>query len=98
MEWLNYNHLFYFYRAAQEGGISAAARALHVSQPTVSAQIKALEDEFGVRLFDRTPGGMRLTESGARLWSQSSSTGIPSASASRHAVSYWGVSALRSIW
>ena len=38
MSWLNYTHLRCFWATVREGGVSAASRALHVSQPTVSAQ------------------------------------------------------------
>lgn len=52
---------------AREGHLSRAARALSVSQPAVSAQLKALEEELGIDLFERTPKGMALTEDGATL-------------------------------
>jgi DNA-binding transcriptional LysR family regulator len=52
---------------AGEGHLTRAADKLHVSQPALSAQIKALEDELGVTLFDRGPSGMTLTSSGKRL-------------------------------
>ena len=43
MEFLNYHHLRYFWVVAKEGGLRKAADKLHVSQPTISAQIAALE-------------------------------------------------------
>lgn len=52
---------------AGEGHLTRAADKLHVSQPALSAQIKALEDELGVTLFERGPSGMTLTSSGKRL-------------------------------
>jgi LysR family transcriptional regulator, transcriptional activator of nhaA len=61
---LNYNHLHYFHVAAVEGSVASAAQRLGVTQPTVSEQIKALERTLGVTLFERTPTGLRLTETG----------------------------------
>ena len=52
---------------ADEGHLTRAAERLHVSQPAVSAQIKALEESFGTRLFDRTSSGMVLTVTGREL-------------------------------
>jgi DNA-binding transcriptional LysR family regulator len=52
---------------AGEGHLTRAAEKLHISQPGLSAQIKALEDELGVTLFERGPSGMTLTTSGKRL-------------------------------
>jgi len=52
---------------AEEGHLTRAAERLHVSQPAVSGQIKALEQEFGVRLFNRSPTGMALTVAGRDL-------------------------------
>jgi DNA-binding transcriptional LysR family regulator len=59
-----------FAAVAELGHLTRAAEKLHVSQPAVSAQIKALEDELGVPLFDRTPTGMDLTAPGKRLLAQ----------------------------
>jgi len=42
-----------FHLVAQAGSFTKAARAGHVSQPTISAQVRALEDAHGARLFDR---------------------------------------------
>jgi DNA-binding transcriptional LysR family regulator len=56
-----------FAAVAEAGHLTRAAEKLHISQPAVSAQIKALEDEFGLPLFERTPSGMVLTSAGKRL-------------------------------
>jgi LysR family transcriptional regulator, transcriptional activator of nhaA len=53
MEWFSYQHLYYFWVVATEGSIVAACKRLHLSQPTVSAQIRALERTLGETLFDR---------------------------------------------
>ena len=46
MKWVNHNHLYYFWRVAREGSVVKAAEALLVSQPTVSIQVKALEQQL----------------------------------------------------
>ena len=56
-----------FVVVAREGNLSRAARILCASQPAVSAQIKALEDELGLPLFERTSRGMALSASGEVL-------------------------------
>jgi len=56
-----------FTTVADTCNISKAAEILHTSQPAVSAQIKALEDEFGVILFQRTSKGVLLTEQGKKI-------------------------------
>lgn len=63
--------LEYFCAVAEHCSISAAARALHVAQPPISRQISQLEDELGVQLFERESRGMKLTEAGRALYSQS---------------------------
>ncbi len=51
MEWLNYHHLLYFWTVVREGGVGRAAERLRLSQPTVSAQVRALEGVLGEKLF-----------------------------------------------
>ena len=64
MNWLNYHHLKYFWTAAKEGGIGKASVALNLSQPTISKQIKLLEEQLGEPLFERRSGGLELTGAG----------------------------------
>ena len=64
MEWLNYHHLLYFWVTAREGGVTAASKRLRLAQPTISAQIRALEDELGEKLFRRVGKRLELTEIG----------------------------------
>jgi molybdate transport repressor ModE-like protein len=52
---------------AELGSLTQACRRLHVSQPAASAQIKALEKEFGITLFERKHNGLTLTRAGAAL-------------------------------
>jgi len=56
-----------FITVAREGTVSRAASLLHLTQPAVSLQLKALEEATGLQLFNRTPGGFTLTEAGATL-------------------------------
>ncbi|WP_193213590.1 LysR substrate-binding domain-containing protein [Luteolibacter marinus] len=63
---MNYNHLHYFHVIAQEGTLSRASKRLHVSQPTLSGQLKLLEDYLETKLFDRTGGALRLNANGRR--------------------------------
>jgi len=56
-----------FVVVAEVGHLTRASERLHASQPTVSAHIKALEEELDTKLFIRTPKGMSLTEAGERL-------------------------------
>src|ERR1700748_625768 len=54
----------YFVVVAEHRQFSRAATALRVAQPSLSRQIRRLEQQLGVRLLDRTPQGTRLTEAG----------------------------------
>ncbi len=56
-----------FVTVAREGSITRASELLHLSQPAVSAHIKAIEDAFDLKLFDRKARGMTLTADGQRL-------------------------------
>ena len=47
MEWLNYHHLLYFWTVARTGGVSAASAELRLAQPTISGQLRMLEEHFG---------------------------------------------------
>lgn len=62
--WINYHHLFYFKAIAEEGTVSKAAEKLRLGQPTLSAQLKQLEDSLGVKLFERQHKKLLLTEHG----------------------------------
>ena len=64
MEWLNYHHLRYFWTVAKEGSLARAAEKLHVSQPSISEQIRELESAFGERLFHREGRNNKLTAAG----------------------------------
>lgn len=64
MEWLNFHHLRYFQAVAKEGGLRQAAEKLHVSQPSISAQIRELEEALGEKLFRRSGRRKVLTEAG----------------------------------
>lgn len=68
MDWLNYHHLLYFWMVAKEGGISRAAKQLHLAQPTLSSQIKKLEKSLGATLFERVGRSMVLTETGQTVY------------------------------
>jgi DNA-binding transcriptional LysR family regulator len=60
--------LRYFLAVAQEGSVTRAARALHLTQPTLSRQIRELEEELGQTLFSRGGRELSLTREGLLLW------------------------------
>jgi len=64
MNRLNYHHLYYFWQVAKIGNLTKTAEQLHVSQSALSAQIKQLEQNLGISLFNRTGRQLTLTESG----------------------------------
>lgn len=64
MEWLNYHHLLYFYVVAREGTIARACDVLRLTQPTISGQLRALEESLGEKLFQRSGRRLELTEAG----------------------------------
>jgi DNA-binding transcriptional LysR family regulator len=63
-----YTRLRSFHAVAREGGFTAAATALGIGQPTVTSQVKALEDHFQVELFHRQGRRVRLTDTGKALF------------------------------
>lgn len=67
MSSINHAQLRAFHAVATEGGFTRAAAALHVSQPTLSGQVKALEEAYGVRLFERRGRRVEPTELGRAL-------------------------------
>jgi len=64
---MDLNHLRSFVTVAKFGHLTRAAEALHLSQPALSGHVKALEEQLGVTLFERTPSGMSVTPTGQRL-------------------------------
>ncbi|GLQ27197.1 LysR family transcriptional regulator [Sulfitobacter pacificus] len=67
MPQIDWSHLHSFVAVAEHGSLSAAARAHHSSQPTLSRHIALLEQSLGARLFSRTKTGVTLTEKGRAL-------------------------------
>lgn len=64
MSWLNFHHLLYFQTIANEGSIVSASKKLRLGQPTLSTQLKLLEESLHVKLFDRRNKKLILTEEG----------------------------------
>jgi len=64
MDWLNYHHLRYFWTVAKEGSVRQAAEKLHVSSPSISEQVRELEESLGEKLFRREGRSNVLTDAG----------------------------------
>lgn len=60
----SYNHLYYFWTVAREGGVGRAAEVLHLTPQTISSQLKVLEESLGAPLFDRSGRKLVLTDAG----------------------------------
>ncbi len=68
MEWLNYHHLLYFWTIARTGSVTAAADELRLAQPTISGQMRALEEALGEKLFVRVGRNLVLTDFGQTVF------------------------------
>jgi len=68
MEWLNYQHLYYFWAVARYGTVVKASAELRLAQPTISGQIGQLEKVLGEQLFDRAGRRLVLTEVGKTVF------------------------------
>jgi LysR family transcriptional regulator, transcriptional activator of nhaA len=64
VEWLNYHHLLYFWTVARIGSVSRASAELRLTQATVSAQLKSLEQSLGEKLFRKSGRHLVLTDTG----------------------------------
>ncbi len=64
MEWLNYHHLLYFWMVARTGSVTAASKELGLTPPTVSAQVRQLEESIGEHLFRKRGRRLVLTDMG----------------------------------
>ncbi len=64
MNSINYKHLYYFLIVAKEGSIARASERLHLTPQTISGQLSLLEDNMGVKLFERAGRGLVLSEAG----------------------------------
>ncbi len=65
---LNFRHLFAFWNVAREAHLTRAAEQLHVSQSTLSTQIRTLEERLGETLFERRGKQLLLTATGQRVF------------------------------
>ncbi len=68
MEWLNYHHLLYFWMVAREGSIAQASKVLLLAQPTITGQIRALENTLGQKLFTRSGRNLVPTDVGRLVY------------------------------
>ncbi|MCL6606291.1 MAG: LysR family transcriptional regulator [Paenibacillus sp.] len=64
---MNFHQLHIFYTVSERGSFSAAAQALHMTQPAVTMQVQGLEDYFGTKLFNRSTKKIVLSEAGRAL-------------------------------
>lgn len=67
---MKFSQLRSFHAVARTGSFSKAAEQLHISQPTITAQIRELESYYNVQLLRRQRGNNQLTETGAALYQQ----------------------------
>lgn len=69
---LNFHHLYAFWMIAETGGITAAAKRMHVTHSTLSVQLRALEDTLGESLFERRGRGLVITAFGDAIHARAS--------------------------
>lgn len=67
-DWLNYHHLLYFWTVAREGSVTRASEKLHLAQPTISGQLKKLEESLGQKLYTRVGRELVLTDVGKTVY------------------------------
>jgi LysR family transcriptional activator of nhaA len=65
---LNYHHLLYFWTVAREGTIARACAQLHLTQPTISGQLRAFEKALGAKLFNRVGRNLVLSDTGHMVY------------------------------
>jgi LysR family transcriptional activator of nhaA len=68
MDVLNHHHLFHFWTVVREGGVTRASEKLHVSQPTVSGQLRELQEALGEKLLARSGRSVVLTDVGRTVY------------------------------
>ncbi len=68
MDWLNYHHLYYFYTVAREGSVTRASEVLRLAQPTLSGQVRKLEEALDEKLFVRDGRSLALTDVGRLVY------------------------------
>lgn len=68
VETLNHHHLFHFWSVVREGGVTRASEKLHVSQPTISGQLRELEEALGEKLLARSGRTVVLTDIGRTVY------------------------------
>jgi LysR family transcriptional activator of nhaA len=68
MEWLNYHHLFYFWKVLRAGGITRACEELRLAPPTISAQLSSFENQLGHKLLERSGRNLIPTEVGQMVF------------------------------
>lgn len=68
LNFVNFSQLRSFYAVARESSVTKAAELLNIGQPTVTTQVKGLEENFGVQLFNRMPRKITMTSEGERLY------------------------------
>jgi LysR family transcriptional activator of nhaA len=68
LEFVNYHHLLYFRTVAKEGSVTKASKVLRLAQPTISGQIRLLEQSLGERLFERQGRNLVLTPFGHKVY------------------------------